>query len=110
MFTRGRTFWTWANPHLHCRTKDERLADGSQVNVQVRTSSTGAVQLFLGLYAPKGIMIFEESFDSRPGQTMTQAMEWGISRAKELWDTSKEKTLNTRKFSKLPRSISEQST
>lgn len=100
MFIRGKTFWAWANPHLHCRTKDERLSDGAQVNVQVRLSGTGSVQLFLGLYASKGIMVHEDAFDSRAGQTMTQALEWGASRAKELWIDTTKKSTGTQLFKK----------
>ncbi len=83
MRTRGRVYWEWADPAIHTRSVDERLADGTLVNVHVRMSQTGATQLFVGVYGVKGMMIFEEAFDSRPGETMTQAMKWGIERGKE---------------------------
>ncbi|UDI95282.1 MULTISPECIES: hypothetical protein [unclassified Pseudomonas] len=84
MRTRGSVYWGWANPEIHFRNKDEILPDGKLVNVQVRTSKTGDVQLFLGVYGQAGTMLLEEGFDSRPGETMTGAMEWGFERAKEF--------------------------
>ena len=81
MRIRGITYWNWANPNLHARSHDERLTDGTLIDIQVRTSSLGHTQLFVGAYGPKGVMIFEEAFDSRPGETMTQAMAWGLSHA-----------------------------
>lgn len=82
MRMRGQVFWEWANPLLHSRSSDFRLQDQGSINVQVRTSSTGSVELFIGIYSQNGAMLFEESFDSRPGQTMTQASGWGMERAK----------------------------
>lgn len=83
MRNRGSVYWEWADPAIHTRSMDERLADGTLVNVHVRMSQAGATQLFIGVYGIKGMMIFEEAFDSRPGETMTQAMKWGIERGKE---------------------------
>lgn len=88
MRIRGVIYWNWANPALHVRSHDERLPDGTLIDVQVRTSSLGQTQLFVGAYGPKGVMIFEEAFDSRPGETMTQAMAWGLSHAKGRVTTS----------------------
>lgn len=84
MHRRGSVYWGWANPEIHFRNKDERLPDGTLLNVQVRTSKTGDVQLFLGVYGQAGTMVLEEAFDSRPGETMTHAMAWGFERAKEF--------------------------
>lgn len=83
MHKRGEAYWSWADPALHVRSVDERLADGTLLNVHVRTSAKGAIQLFIGVYGPQGILIFEEAFDARPGETMTQAMKWGIERGKD---------------------------
>jgi hypothetical protein len=44
-------------------------------------SSIGVVQLFVAAYARSGEMLFEEYYKSRPGETMTQALDWGIARA-----------------------------
>lgn len=86
MRNRGSVYWTWADPEIHFRNKDERLSDGTLLNVQVRTSKSGEVQLFLGVYGQQGTMLLEEAFDSRPGETMTQAMAWGFVRANEFVD------------------------
>lgn len=83
MRTRGAVYWEWADPSLHVRSVDERLPDGTLLNVLVRMSSSGQVQLFVGVYTVTGVMLFEEAFYERPGETMTKAMEWGINRAKE---------------------------
>jgi len=87
MRIRGVIYWNWANPTLHVRSQDERLPDGTLIDIQVRTSSLGHTQLFVGAYSSKGVMIFEEAFDSRPGETMNQAMAWGLIHAKELVTT-----------------------
>ncbi|MCJ2375130.1 MULTISPECIES: hypothetical protein [Pseudomonas] len=87
MRIRGQVFWAWANPFLHSRSSDFRLQDRGTINVQVRTSTTGSVGLFIGIYCPDGTMLFEESFDSRPGQTMTQASDWGMNWAKSWLDS-----------------------
>lgn len=81
---RGRVFWEWSDCALHHRCHDGLLSDGGQLDVQVRTSSTGAVQLFVGAYSGSGEMMFEEYYKACPGETMTQALEWGISRVVTL--------------------------
>ncbi|MEI7052153.1 hypothetical protein WCL09_17330 [Pseudomonas koreensis] len=84
MRKRGSVYWSWADPEIHFRHKDEKLSDGTLLNVQVRTSKTGETQLFLGLYGQQGTMLLEEAYDSRPGETMTQAMAWAFQRANEF--------------------------
>ncbi|KAA0983265.1 MULTISPECIES: hypothetical protein [unclassified Pseudomonas] len=84
---RKRVFWEWSDSSLHCRCHDGLLNDGGQMDVQVRTSATGAVQLFVGAYFGSGEMMFEEYYKSRPGETMTQALEWGVNRAMILTST-----------------------
>jgi len=84
MRTRGSTYWEWADPALHTRTHDEVLDDGTAINVQVRLSRTGSTQLFIGLYAACGMAIFEEAYGSRPNESMTRALAWGVSRARHL--------------------------
>ncbi|MFY1028775.1 hypothetical protein [Pseudomonas asiatica] len=81
MRLRSDVFWNWADPTLHHRTHEETLSDGSYLDVQVRLSRTGATQLFIGVYAPSGIALHEEAFDSRPNQSMTSALAWGVTRA-----------------------------
>jgi len=84
MRRRGQGYWKWADPQLHCRTHDETLDDGTVIDVQVRLSRTGSTQMFIGVYAPAGMPIFEESFDSRPGESMTRALVWGVGRARRV--------------------------
>ncbi|RCL28577.1 hypothetical protein C6A77_05645 [Pseudomonas sp. AFG_SD02_1510_Pfu_092] len=81
---RGECFWKWGDPKLHTRTHTETLSDGSQIDVQVRLSRIGATQMFIGIYGPSGALTHEESFDSRPGETMTRAMAWGVGRARQI--------------------------
>ena len=84
MRRRGQGYWKWADPQLHCRPHDETLDDGSIIDVQVRLSRTGSTQLFIGVYAPSGMAILEEAFDSRPGESMTTALAWGVGRARRV--------------------------
>jgi hypothetical protein len=84
MRTRGQKYWDWARNDVHVRDHDERLLDGTLINVQVRHCAELATQLFIGVYCARGVMLFEEAYSSRPGETMTQAIAWGVDRAKEL--------------------------
>lgn len=84
MRIRGDVFWSWADPTLHQRSHEETLSDGSFIDVQVRLSPTGATQMFIGVYASSGAAIHEEAFDSRPGESMTRAMTWGVGRARRI--------------------------
>ncbi|MCO7513829.1 hypothetical protein NJF44_08990 [Pseudomonas guariconensis] len=84
MRVREETYWEWADAHLHSRCHDEVLSDGTTLDVQVRLSRLGATQLFLGLYARGGKALVEEYYPSRPGETMTRALVWGVERARAL--------------------------
>ncbi|WP_416466916.1 hypothetical protein [Pseudomonas sp. LFS044] len=84
MRIRGDLFWAWADPMLHHRTHDETLSDGTFIDVQVRLSRTGNTQMFIGVYAAGGMALHEEVFDSRPGESMTRAMAWGVGRARRI--------------------------
>ncbi|EJN32140.1 hypothetical protein PMI38_05119 [Pseudomonas sp. GM84] len=90
MRVRGDVYWTWADPTLHQRTHDETLEDGTYIDVQVRLSRTGGTQMFIGVYAPAGMALHEEAFDSRPGESMTRAMAWGVGYARKLATKSHE--------------------
>ncbi|WP_282361447.1 hypothetical protein [Pseudomonas sp. PS01300] len=81
---RGECYWAWADPRLHTRTHDEMLDDGTTIDVQVRLSRTGATQLFIGVYAACGVAILEEAYDSRPQESMTRALAWGVGRARRI--------------------------
>ncbi|MHA6195569.1 hypothetical protein ACX3YG_14485 [Pseudomonas wadenswilerensis] len=84
MRVRGDVFWSWADPTLHHRSHEETLGDGTYIDVQVRLSRTGNTQMFIGVYSPSGEACHEESFDSRPGESMTRALGWGVLRARDL--------------------------
>lgn len=84
MRIRGPAYWDWADPKLHHRTHDEILDDGTMIDVQVRLSRTGTTQMFIGVYAPAGSALHEEAFDSRPGESMTKALAWGVGRARRI--------------------------
>ncbi|GLO16815.1 MULTISPECIES: hypothetical protein [Pseudomonas] len=84
MRIRGDVFWNWADPVLHHRIHDEELDDGTTIDVQVRLSRTGQTQMFIGVYAGCGMALHEEAFDSRPGESMTRALAWGVGRARRL--------------------------
>lgn len=77
MRIRGEVFWDWADPKLHHRDHDEVLDDGTAIEVQLRLSPTGNTQMFIGVYAPSGMVLHEEAFDNRPGESMTRALAGG---------------------------------
>lgn len=81
MRIRGKVYWGWANPDLHFRNHDERLDCGTLINIQVRVSTQGVTQVFLGVYGDKGLMMLEEAYDDCKGLTMTAAMTWALERA-----------------------------
>lgn len=82
MRNRGKVYLDWADPALHTRSVDERQADGTLLNVQVRLSLLGRTQLFIGVYGTKGMMIHEEAIESMPGESMSKALAWGLEQAR----------------------------
>nr|WP_257645170.1 hypothetical protein [Pseudomonas putida] len=82
MRARGPTYWCWANSALHSRCHAEAYADGVSIDVEVRLSPKGVTQLFVGVYASGGIPLLEEVYDTRSEETMTQALAWGVVRAR----------------------------
>lgn len=103
MRKRGQKYWQWSEADIHVRNHDERLSSGVFVNIQVRHSASAGTQLFVGLYGEKGVMIIEEIYESRPGETMTQAIEWGVGRAKKLAGDGPVTPIVAAKSLKLPR-------
>ncbi|MDD1012208.1 hypothetical protein [Pseudomonas rubra] len=81
---RGEKFWAWADPTLHHRYHDEVLNDGTKIDVQVRLSRTGETQLFIGVYGESGTLIAEEAYYTRPHETMSRALVWGVGRARSF--------------------------
>lgn len=84
MRLRGDVFWEWADPELHSRTHDETLNDGTFIDVQVRLSRAGKTEMFIGIYASDGMALHEEAVDSRPSESMTRVLAWGVGRARQL--------------------------
>jgi hypothetical protein len=82
MRCRGEKFLAWADPALHLRHHDEILDDGTNIDVQTRLSRTGETQLFIGVYAKSGGRIVEEVYSSRPNESMSRALVWGVLRAR----------------------------
>ncbi|MCY1456228.1 hypothetical protein D9M71_734300 [compost metagenome] len=84
MKLRGEKFSDWENCQIHCCLHGEVLENGQEIDVRVRLTPTGVTQIFLGIYAGCGTMHSEEMHDASSPQTMAQAMQWGICRAKAL--------------------------
>jgi len=84
MRMRGHVYWAWADPTLHHQSHEETLSDGTRIDVRARLSRTGGAQMFLGVYARSGMALFEEAFNSRPGESMTRALAWGVARARHI--------------------------
>jgi len=40
--------------------------------------------MFIGVYAAAGAALHEEAFDSRPGESMTRSLAWGVGRARRI--------------------------
>lgn len=89
MRNRGQVFWEWADPDLHFRNFDERMADGSLINIQVRVSREHLTQLFLGIYALDGKLLLEEAHMDCKRQTMMAAMTWALKRAHSWIESDK---------------------
>ena len=82
MRIRGDIFRKWTDPTLKVRTHMETLDDGTTMDIQVRLSRTGNTQMFIGVYSETGIALHEEAFDTRPEESMTRALAWGVGRAR----------------------------
>jgi hypothetical protein len=74
MRRRGDVFGDWADPTLHHRDHNETLDDGTSIDVQVRLSRTGSTQMFVGVSAPSGIALQEETFDRAQSPVLRSAM------------------------------------
>lgn len=81
---RGEKYWSWADPAVHCRTHDETLIDGITIDVQIRLSAKRDIQMFIGVYALDGMPLKEETYYSRPNESMTTSLAWGVERARRL--------------------------
>lgn len=73
-------FWQWAgNQGLVVQTA-ERL----QLDILVRTSRQAQVQLSIGIYSLAGVMMVEEYYLDREGQSLAIALDWGEHRARRI--------------------------
>lgn len=84
MRIRGAIYWKWADPTLRSRTHDEEFNDGTTIDVQARLSPAGITQLFIGLYSPTGVALYEETCDCPRNESITRALAWGIGKARFL--------------------------
>lgn len=84
MRIRTSVFWSWVDPTLEHRAHEESLDNGTTIDVQVQSSRTGNTQVFIGVYASGGMVLYEEVYDSRRGDSMTGAISWGVERAKHV--------------------------
>lgn len=82
MRIRGSAFWAWADPTLYTRIYSEEFDDGTHLDVQVRLSSAGSTQLFIGVYAATGMALYEEAVDCLGN--MTRALARGVGKARRL--------------------------
>lgn len=108
MRNRGKTYWDWADRDLHCRVHEERLDDGTLIDVQVRLSKAGAVQMFWGIYGREGSALQERAFLEMPGQTMSGALATGVDEARAFCSKPLSQSVSSKKSRTLPRKGSTQ--
>lgn len=84
MRIREEAYRHWAQSPLPSRSHEEQLSDGITIDVQVRLSRLGATQMFIGMYNDNGTALLEEYYPTRPGETTTRAMVWGVNRARAM--------------------------
>jgi len=72
----------WEDSQLKSITHEETVESGSTIDVEARLSSAGTTQLFIGVYSSDGVAVIEIAYDSRPGETVTQALAWGVDQAR----------------------------
>jgi hypothetical protein len=88
MRMRGPCYFKWADSQLPNFSHVEDYAAGFHIDVVVRRSRHGITQLFLGTYNSFDVMLFEEYIEALPDRDLTQAMQWGIERARAFIDGS----------------------
>jgi hypothetical protein len=82
MRIRGSMYRDWEDSQLECVTHEEVAGSGSTIEVQARRSSAGVTQLFIGVYSSDGVAVLEIAYDARPGQTVTEALAWGVAQSR----------------------------
>ena len=84
MMHRGSKYWIWADCELHCWSHNERMSEGTIVDIQARVSRKGETQVFIGVYDKSGWLVLEESHDYLPNHEVATALSWGVSRARAI--------------------------
>lgn len=82
MPNRGSKFWEWADCALHHRSHDEKLSNGTTIDVQARLSRDGHTQMFMGVYGPDGALLAEEYYSCLQNETISHALVRGAERAR----------------------------
>ena len=84
MRQRGEKYWEWVDTHQHSRCHAEELPDGKEIDVGVRMASSGAIQVFIGVYDRSGEAIFEEYNQKTDADSISDALLKGVERARWL--------------------------
>lgn len=89
MLTRSNVYFEWAKSNGGHFGHDEKLENGTQIDIRARVSPHGDTQLFVGAYGIEGRMLMEEHHPIMDGMDVQQAIDWGTARAKSLASGSK---------------------
>ncbi|AXM98016.1 hypothetical protein ACU5P1_04715 [Pseudomonas plecoglossicida] len=81
---RGSQYWFWSDSKLPDESHEESLSNGLTIEVRARLSRKGITQLFIGIYTATGVPAAENYFDNRPNETVSQALSWGLTRARAM--------------------------
>ncbi len=84
MRRRGGVYWQWADCQLASQHHTEGARNGLELEVQVRLSREGAIEVFIGIYFSSGQMLLEECHRDGVAKTSGEAMCWGVERARQL--------------------------
>jgi len=84
MRQRGEKYWEWVDAQQHSRSHAEELSNGKEIDVGVRLSTTGAIQVFIGVYDRSGEAVFEEYIRHSTADSLSEALLAGVERARWL--------------------------
>lgn len=84
MRKRGEKYWEWIDSQQHSRCHAEELSNGTEFDVEVRLSTMGAIQVFIGLYKKDGEAIIEEYEKRSNAESLSEALLSGVDRARGL--------------------------
>lgn len=85
---RGGKFWLWADCLLKAEGHQVHLQKGSSIDVQARINREGCTQMFIGVYDACGNVLCEEFYSRLSGDTVDEALSWGLKRCDVLVDQS----------------------